>query len=108
MKLASVWLYIKLSIVLVEIPFSFVIEIILYAFYSRCDIRSNYLLNNKIIGIEQADLVVLIGTNPRYEAPILNARIRKSWIHNNLDVAVIGPELDLTYDYLVMFYFLLY
>lgn len=66
---------------------------------SGCDFRSNYLLNNKIAGIEEADLVVLIGTNPRYEAPMLNARIRKAYIHNNLDVALVGPQLDLTYDY---------
>lgn len=66
---------------------------------SGCDMRSNYLLNSKIVGIEDADLILLIGTNPRYEAPILNARIRKAWIHNNLEVALIGPEIDLTYDY---------
>merc|ERR1712179_597578 len=45
------------------------------------------------------DLVLLIGANPRYEASLLNARLRKGWIHNELDVAVIGPEVDLTYDY---------
>ena len=42
---------------------------------------------------------MLIGTNPRYEAPMLNARLRKGWIHNELDVAVIGPNVDLSYDY---------
>jgi len=63
------------------------------------DIRSNYLLNSTINGCEEADLVLLIGTNPRYEASLLNARLRKGWIHNELDVAVIGPEVDLTYDY---------
>jgi NADH dehydrogenase (ubiquinone) Fe-S protein 1 len=63
------------------------------------DIRSNYLLNTTINGCEDADLVLLIGTNPRYEASLLNARLRKGWIHNELDVAVIGPEVDLTYDY---------
>ncbi|KFM81932.1 hypothetical protein X975_02652, partial [Stegodyphus mimosarum] len=66
---------------------------------SGCDVRSNYLLNSKIAGVEESDLVVLIGTNPRYEAPVFNARIRKAWIHNNLEVALIGPKLDLTYDY---------
>lgn len=59
-------------------------------------LRSNYLLNTTIAGIEEADFVVLVGTNPRYEAPLLNARIRKAYIHNNLDVAVVGPALDLT------------
>ncbi|CAF0992824.1 unnamed protein product [Rotaria magnacalcarata] len=63
------------------------------------DLRSNYLFNGTIAGIEHADLVLLIGTNPRYEAPVLNARIRKAWIHNDLQVAVIGPKIDLTYSY---------
>ena len=40
-----------------------------------------------------------MGTNPRYEAPIFNARLRKCWIHNELDVGVVGPKVDLTYDY---------
>eukprot|EP00093_Oithona_nana_P005505 05505.XXX_24309_27330_1 [CDS] Oithona nana genome sequencing. len=67
--------------------------------YGGTDIRSNYLLNTTITGCEEADLVLLIGTNPRYEAPILNARLRKGWIHNELDVGVLGPEVDLSYDY---------
>ena len=37
--------------------------------------------------------------NFRYEAPILNARLRKCWIHNELDVGLVGPQVDLTYDY---------
>jgi NADH dehydrogenase (ubiquinone) Fe-S protein 1 len=41
------------------------------------DLRSNYLLNDKIIAIEQCDALLLVGTNPRYEAPVFNARIRK-------------------------------
>ena len=45
--------------------------------YGGTDIRSNYLFNSTIAGCEEADLVLLIGTNPRYEAPILNARLRK-------------------------------
>lgn len=43
----------------------------------RTDLRSNYLLNTRIGGIEECDLLLLIGTNPRYEAPLFNARIRK-------------------------------
>lgn len=66
---------------------------------SGTDLRSSYLLNNRIMGIEDADLVLLVGTNPRYEAPLLNARIRKSWIHKEQDVALIGPKVDLSYDY---------
>lgn len=45
--------------------------------FFRNDLRSNYLLNTGIAGIEEADLLLLVGTNPRYEAPLFNARIRK-------------------------------
>ncbi|XP_022067011.2 NADH-ubiquinone oxidoreductase 75 kDa subunit, mitochondrial isoform X2 [Acanthochromis polyacanthus] len=63
------------------------------------DLRSNYLLNTGIAGIEEADLLLLVGTNPRYEAPLFNARIRKSWLHNDLQVALVGKEVDLSYTY---------
>lgn len=63
------------------------------------DLRSNYLLNSRISGIEEADVLLLVGTNPRYEAPLFNARIRKSWLHNDLQVALIGSSVDLTYTY---------
>ncbi|ELU18021.1 hypothetical protein CAPTEDRAFT_173354 [Capitella teleta] len=63
------------------------------------DLRSNYLLNTGISNIEEADLVLIVGANPRFEAPLLNARLRKSWIHNDLRIAYVGPELDLKYDY---------
>lgn len=66
---------------------------------SGSDLRSNYLFNSSIEGIEEADHVLLIGTNPRFEAPVLNARIRKSYIHNDLKIAVVGTKVDLTYDY---------
>lgn len=66
---------------------------------SGTDLRSSYLLNNKIAGIEEADLILLVGTNPRFEAPLLNARIRKTYIHKECDVALLGPKVDLTYDY---------
>uniref|UniRef100_A0A646QEL3 NADH-ubiquinone oxidoreductase 75 kDa subunit, mitochondrial n=1 Tax=Hemiscolopendra marginata TaxID=943146 RepID=A0A646QEL3_9MYRI len=66
---------------------------------SGTDLRSNYLLNSRINGIEEADLILLIGTNPRYEAPLLNARIRKCLIQNDLDVALIGAKVNLSYDY---------
>jgi NADH dehydrogenase (ubiquinone) Fe-S protein 1 len=59
-------------------------------------------LNTGIAGVEEADLVLLIGTNPRYEAPIFNARLRKCWIHNELNLGLIGPNVDLTYDYEVI------
>ena len=57
------------------------------------------MLNNGISSIEDADLLLLIGSNPRYEAPLVNTRIRKSIIHNELRVAVLGPQSNLTYDY---------
>lgn len=92
---------------------------------SGTDFRSSYLLNSSISGIiyficealihwyifnfnlctglEEADLVLLIGTNPRYEAPLLNTRIRKSYVHNDLEIALLGSKVDLSYDYEVSF-----
>merc|ERR1719384_1840634 len=66
---------------------------------SGTDLRSNYLLNTTIAGVEDADFVLLVGCNPRFDAPVFNARLRKCWIHNELNVAVVGPKVDLTYDY---------
>ena len=60
--------------------------------------RSNYLLNGTITGVEQADVLLLIGTNPRYEAPILNTRIRKAYLHNDLQIGFIGEKANLNYD----------
>ncbi|WP_206928725.1 NADH-quinone oxidoreductase subunit NuoG [Roseococcus thiosulfatophilus] len=56
-----------------------------------------YLFNTGIAGIEQADAIVIIGSNPRVEAPVLNARIRKRWMTGALRVGVVGPVADLTY-----------
>lgn len=56
---------------------------------SGTDLRSSYLLNNKIAGAEEADVVLLVGTNPRFEAPLLNSRLRKGFIHNELEVSLI-------------------
>ena len=61
--------------------------------------RASYLFNSTIAGIEQADAIMLIGTNPRREAPVLNARIRKRWRQGNLLVGVVGEQADLTYPY---------
>eukprot|EP00112_Aurelia_sp_Birch-Aquarium-sp1_P000914 Seg109.4 transcript_id=Seg109.4/GoldUCD/mRNA.D3Y31 product="NADH-ubiquinone oxidoreductase 75 kDa subunit mitochondrial" protein_id=Seg109.4/GoldUCD/D3Y31 len=63
------------------------------------DLRSNYLFNTTISGIEEADVLLLVGTCPRYEAPLVNARIRKSWKDNDLRVAMVGKEVDLSYEY---------
>ena len=59
--------------------------------------RSLYLLNSTIAGMETADSVLFVGTNLRWEAPLINSRLRKAWINNNLKAASIGPELNLTY-----------
>ncbi|CAG9112175.1 unnamed protein product [Plutella xylostella] len=64
------------------------------------DLRSSYLLNTKIANVEEADFILLIGTNVRFEAPLLNARIRKAFIHKETDVALVGPKVDLTYEYM--------
>ncbi|GIK96070.1 MAG: NADH-quinone oxidoreductase [Alphaproteobacteria bacterium] len=61
--------------------------------------RAGYLFNSTIAGIEQADVLLLVGTNPRAEAPIINARIRKRWLTGKLQIGVIGPQADLTYRY---------
>lgn len=53
---------------------------------SGTDLRSSYLLNTKIANVEEADLVLLIGTNTRLEAPLLNSRIRKGYVHNETQV----------------------
>jgi NADH-quinone oxidoreductase subunit G len=59
--------------------------------------RQSYLFNTSIAGVEAADALLLIGTNPRWEAPVLNARIRKNWLTGNLKVANVGQPYDLTY-----------
>src|ERR1700712_960893 len=67
---------------------------------ARYDIsrREFYLFNSTIAGIEEADALLLVGCDPRHEAPVLNARIRKRWLAGNLAVGVIGnPARDLTY-----------
>jgi NADH-quinone oxidoreductase subunit G len=61
--------------------------------------RASYVLNAGIAGIEQADSLLIIGANPRREAPILNARIRKRWLRGDFKISVIGEKADLTYDY---------
>jgi len=61
--------------------------------------RASYLFNATIAGIEEADALIIIGSNPRKEAPVLNARIRKRWLTGGLKIALIGEQADLTYDY---------
>jgi NADH-quinone oxidoreductase subunit G len=61
--------------------------------------RSAYLFNPTIAGIEEADAILIVGSNPRKEAAVLNARIRKAWRANGTPIAVIGDQADLTYPY---------
>ncbi|MDX2306805.1 MAG: NADH-quinone oxidoreductase subunit NuoG [Hyphomicrobium sp.] len=61
--------------------------------------RASYLFNATIDGIERADAIMIIGSNPRLEAPVLNARIRKRWRQGGLLVGVIGERVDLGYPY---------
>ena len=62
-------------------------------------VRSSYIFNSTISGIEQADACLLVGTNPRVEAALVNARIRKRWLRGGFSVGVVGPNSDLTYPY---------
>ena len=66
--------------------------------------RASYLFNTTIAGVENTDAVLFIGADPRVEAPVLNARIRKAWhkLEERMPVGLIGAEVDLTfgYDYL--------
>jgi NADH dehydrogenase/NADH:ubiquinone oxidoreductase subunit G len=54
-------------------------------------------MNSGLAGVEQADALLLIGTNPRMEAPLFNVRVRKSVLHTQLKVGVVGPAANLTY-----------
>ena len=61
--------------------------------------RSSYLFNSSIQEIDNAEVILLVGTNPRWEASVLNARIRKSYINNDCKIGLIGKKIDLTYEY---------
>ena len=61
--------------------------------------RENYLFNSSINGIEETDLILLIGCNPRFEATILNSRIRKAYLNNNTKIISLNNIGDLTYSY---------
>lgn len=62
------------------------------------DVRSNYIFNSTIEGVEDADQILLVGTNPRHEAAVLNARIRKVWLRLDLEIARVGQEFDSTFN----------
>src|SRR5690349_10005399 len=61
--------------------------------------RAGYLFNATIAGIDKADALLIVGSNPRREAAVLNARIRKRWRQGNFPIALIGEKADLTYPY---------
>ena len=71
-------------------------------FYINTEEKMNYIFNSSIKGIEHSDLILLVGSNPRHEATILNARIRKSYVKNNIPIYSIGNPGDLTYDYKII------
>jgi NADH-quinone oxidoreductase subunit G len=59
--------------------------------------RDFYTFNTTIAGIEEADALLIVGSNPRREAPVLNARIRKRWLAGKFPIAAVGAEAELTY-----------
>lgn len=63
------------------------------------DIRSNYLFNSRIFGVEEADVILLVGTNPRHEAAGLNARIRKQWLRSDLEIGLVGEPFESTFEF---------
>ena len=70
--------------------------------YLNPENRINYLFNSTISGIEESDLILLVGTNPRHEATILNARIRKAFVNNGTKIYSIGNPGELTYPYEIL------
>ena len=71
-------------------------------FYINSSEKINYIFNSSINGIEQSDFILLIGTNPRLEASMLNARIRKAFVQKKIPIFSIGDPGDLTYDYKII------
>ena len=71
-------------------------------FYINSSEKSNYIFNSSIKGIEESDIILLIGANPRLEATMLNARIRKTFVHKRVPIYSIGNPGELTYDYKIV------
>ncbi len=61
--------------------------------------RASYIFNATIASIEKADALLIVGSNPRKEAAVLNARIRKRWRAGKFPIGVVGPKAELTYEY---------
>ncbi|MBW0494430.1 hypothetical protein O181_034145 [Austropuccinia psidii MF-1] len=62
------------------------------------DFRQNYTFNSKIVGADEADYLLLVGTNPRHEAAVLNSRFRRSYLNKGLKVGLIGQEFDSVFE----------
>lgn len=62
------------------------------------DVRSNFAFNSLIAGVEEADAILLVGTNPRHEAAGLNVRIRKQWLRSDLEVGLVGQPFESIFD----------
>jgi len=71
-------------------------------FYINTNDKINYIFNSSIKGIEESDLILLVGTNPRHEATILNARIRKTFVQKKIPIYSIGDPGNLTYEYKII------
>ena len=67
--------------------------------YYEADFRNQYLMNSRVTGIDETDLLILVGCNPKYENPVMNARIKKAVAVNGLEVFVIGSAPNLPYNY---------
>jgi NADH-quinone oxidoreductase subunit G len=61
--------------------------------------RAGYLFNTGIAGLEESDCILIVGANPRWEATMINARIRKTWLEKRMPIGVIGQPHDMTYPY---------
>jgi len=61
--------------------------------------RSSYLFNPTIAGIDEGDAILIVGANPRWDAAVLNARIRRAWVQNRARIGLVGERVDLTYPY---------
>jgi NADH-quinone oxidoreductase subunit G len=63
----------------------------------EASVRGSYIFNPGVKGIDQADVILLVGTNPRWESPVLNARIRKRYLSGRCTIGSVGPAVDHTY-----------
>ena len=71
-------------------------------YYVNSSERKNYIFNSNIEGLEESDLIILVGTNPRFEATIINSRIRKAYLKNKTTIYSVGDVGDLTYPYTIL------